>query len=170
MRDRSRIIVTLAACFVLGAAAGCPSDDGDDMAEGEEGSEADPFFPADYESTFTEVRDCRGSGDHDLHNIRILAGPDALAPYQDRMESFPEGSLVLKVEHDFGDTTCEGEILQYTVMRRLAEGSSPDTLDWEWQQVSPEREVLAEDLPRCIGCHTGCGVEPDGYQGTCAMP
>jgi hypothetical protein len=61
-------------------------------------------------------------------------------------------------------------VKQWTVMVRLAEGSSPTTLDWRWYQVSADRQVLGTDTPRCIGCHTGCGVAPDGYQGTCAVP
>ena len=30
--------------------------------------------------------------------------------------------------------------------------------------------VVDEDGQRCIGCHTGCGVEPEGYEWTCAVP
>ena len=29
------------------------------------------------------------------------------------------------------------------------------------------RRVISENASRCIGCHTGCGVPPDGYEGTC---
>lgn len=142
---------------------GCPGDDGDDGGP-------PPDFPADYAVSYVEVRNCRGSGDHDLHNIRILADPAALAPYQGRTEAFPEGAVVLKEEYDFGDTTCSGEILQWTVMRKLAEGSAPDMLGWAWQEVDAERRVVSEDEPRCIGCHQGCGMAPDGYDWTCAMP
>ena len=78
--------------------------------------------------------------------------------------------VVLKAEYDFGDLTCEGPIKQWTVMQKLAPESSPDTLDWSWQQVDADRVVVDEDPPRCIGCHTGCGVAPDGYDGTCAVP
>jgi hypothetical protein len=55
-------------------------------------------------------------------------------------------------------------------MVRLAEGSSPSTLDWRWYQVTADRTIVGTDIPRCIGCHTGCGVPPDGYEGTCAVP
>jgi hypothetical protein len=147
-----------------GLLAGCPGDDDG----GDEGPE--PEFPADYAGSYVEVRDCRGSGDHDLNNIRILASPSALTPYQERMEPFPEGAVVLKEEYEFGDMSCEGPIKQWTVMTRLAEGSSPDTLDWAWQRVDAGRKVVGEDVPACIGCHTGCGVPPDGYEGTCAIP
>jgi len=151
--------------IVLLILVGCPADDG-----GDDEASAEPDFPADYANTYVEVRNCRGSGDHDLNNIRILAGPSALVPYQGRVEPFPVDAVVLKEEYDFGDLTCEGPIKQWTVMRRLAEGSSPDTLDWAWQRVDLERHVVDEDLPRCINCHQGCGVAPDGYEWTCALP
>ena len=144
--------------------AACP-DGGD---EGDAGQE--PDFPADYAASYVEVRDCRGSGDHDLNNIRILADPAALGPYQSRSAPFPVGAVVLKEEYDFGDLTCAGPIKQWTVMRRLPTGSAPATLDWAWQRVDVKRQVFDVDAPRCVGCHTGCGVAPDGYEGTCAVP
>ena len=39
-----------------------------------------------------------------------------------------------------------------------------------WQTVTADRVVEAVDEPRCISCHTGCGVPPDGYGWTCAIP
>jgi hypothetical protein len=66
--------------------------------------------------------------------------------------------------------TCEGPIKQWTVMRRLPDGSSPDTLDWTWQRVDLQRNIVEQDAARCYGCHQTCGVEPDGYGGTCAIP
>jgi hypothetical protein len=154
---------TLPLTLALLAMSGCPADDVvDDGVE--------PDFPADYDNSYVEVRNCRGSGDHDLNNIRILASPSALAPYQDRLEPFPVDAVVLKEEYDFGDITCEGPIKQWTVMTRLPADSSPDTLDWAWQRVDLSRKVVEEDAARCIGCHQSCGLAPDGYEGTCAMP
>lgn len=130
----------------------------------------EPDFPADYAASYVEVRGCRGSGDHELNNIRILADPAALGPYQSRGAPFPVDAVVLKEEYDFGDLACEGPIKQWTVMRRLPTGSAPDTLDWSWQRVDVQRRVFDVDAARCVGCHTGCGVAPDGYEGTCAVP
>jgi len=151
---------------VLLVIVACPGGGGDD--DGDEG--AAPHFPADYADDYVEVRDCRGSGDHDLNNIRILAGPGAIAPYQGRLTPFPVDAVVLKEEYDFGDTSCAGPIKQWTVMRRLPAGSALATLDWSWQRVDAKRRVVDEDAPRCIGCHQGCGVAPDGYEWTCALP
>jgi hypothetical protein len=128
-----------------------------------------PLFPADYAASYTEVRDCRGSTEHELNNIRVLAAPDALVPYRDRVAEFPEAALVLKEEYDFGDTECSGEIIRWTVMARLAPGSSAQTLDWYWQDVDGSRRVVSENESRCIGCHQGCGGAPEGYAGTCAV-
>jgi hypothetical protein len=153
----------LPLALALLAMSGCPADDGQDDG-------VEPDFPADYANTYVEVRNCRGSGDHDLNNIRILASPSALEPYQGRLEPFPVDAVVLKEEYDFGDFTCEGPIKQWTVMRRLPDGSSPDTLDWAWQEVDLERNVVDEDGAGCINCHQGCGLEPDGYEWTCSIP
>lgn len=148
----------LVIAISVGMAAGC----GDDSP--------DPDFPADYATHYTEVRDCRSSTEHDFANVRVLADPLALGPYQDRATPFPEGAVVLKEEYDLGDDTCTGEVQDWTVMRRLADGASPETLDWHWQKVAGNRHVTSDDEPRCWGCHVDCGVPPDGYAGTCAVP
>lgn len=148
--------------------------DGDDDGDGSsETSGAEPFFPEDYESSYTEVRDCRGSGDHDLNNIRVFADAAAMAPYENHTDPFPEGAVLVKAEYDFGDIACEGEPIQWTAMRRLVAGNSPDTLDWSWQQVDFDRTVVEEDSAACIGCHTSCGEDPPPgylYESTCTQP
>src|SRR5688500_17982290 len=89
--------------------AGCPSSDDD-------GGESDPLFPEDYAATYQEVRDCRNSSEHNLHKVRILADPELAMPaYLGRDQPFPVGAVLLKEEYDFGDDTCDGDILQWTV-------------------------------------------------------
>ena len=150
----------LALASVLAAACGGGGDDGVETT----------LFPADYASTYTEVRDCRKSADHDLNNIRIVADPTALASYQERTEDFPDGSIVIKEEYDFADNDCSGEIIQWTVMVKGGADSSSDTLGWHWQQVNGSRNVDTENEFRCINCHTECGDAPGGFDGTCAEP
>lgn len=145
----------------IAGALGCGDDDGP-------APEDEVLLPADYADSYTEVRDCRASGDHDLNHVRVLADDAALDAYQNRDEPFPEGAVVVKEEYEFDDDTCEGPIKQWTLMQRLQD--SGDTLGWRWQQIDAQRHVVSEDSSRCIGCHSGCGVPPDGYQGTCAMP
>jgi Cytochrome P460 len=145
------------------AGVGCGGGDDDDGVE-------TTLFAADYASTFTEVRDCRKSADHDLNNIRILADPTALASYEDRADDFPDGSIVIKEEYDFDDNDCTGDIIQWTVMVKGGGASTADTLGWQWQQVNGSRKVDTENEFRCINCHTECGVAPVGFDGTCAEP
>jgi hypothetical protein len=133
------------------------------------GEGAAPLFPSSYAASYVQVRNCRPSSDHDLHNIRVLADPLAAGPYQSRGAPFPEGAVVLKEEHDFADTTCTGPIALWTVMVRQ-NGLPAEQLGWHWQKVDPHRRVLTDEEPRCFGCHKDCGVSPDGYLGTCTVP
>lgn len=150
-----------ALCALLFVLAGC---------DGSGPPSPEPLFPADYAATYTEVRACRTGAEHELNVIRVLASPAAMDPYTNRDQPFPEGAILVKEEYDFTDTTCEGPIHRWTVMSRLAEGSSPATLDWRWQTVGAEREVLDEDEASCHGCHAGCTPEMGGYEGTCTVP
>lgn len=148
--------------FLLGGlslAASCGDDDG-----------PPPAFPADYLQTYEEVRECRASTEHDFANVRVLADPAALEPYQGRERPFPVGAVVLKEEYDIGDVDCAGDIVRWTVMTRRETGSAPDMLDWSWQSVGADRRVRTQDEPRCAGCHETCGEPPDGYEGTCEVP
>jgi hypothetical protein len=129
-----------------------------------------PLFPEDYASSYVEVRGCRQSGDHDLNVIRVLADPAALGPYLNHDQPIPEGAVLLKEEYDFSDVSCSGPVQQWTVMARLAQGGSPDTLDWRWQKVDGQRQVVEEDTPRCYGCHAACTADNGGYEFTCTVP
>lgn len=130
----------------------------------------DPVFPTDYALTYTEVRNCRQSGDHDLNIIRVLADSTALDPYQNQNVVFPIGAVLLKEEFDFADVTCAGPIVRWTVMSRLDTGSSPETLDWHWQEVDKDRNVVSDNAQRCIACHSNCTVANGGFESTCTMP
>lgn len=160
------MIGRLSSVVLLALTVVACNDDGDETGDG---PQAEPFFPEDFAARYTEVRPCMPSGDHDLNNVRILVDAAAHDPYVDRVAPFPVGAVLLKAEYDFGDAQCSGDPTQWTVMRKLAAGSAPATLDWAWQTVDADRRVLDEDLPRCISCHTGCGVAPDGYDGACAI-
>jgi hypothetical protein len=149
--------------LVVALLVGCPGEPDPPAVTG-------PSFPADYAMTFKEVRNCRQSGEHDLNRVRILADAAAFGPYSKRDQPFPVGAVVLKEEFDIADTNCTGPIKQWTVMKRLAKGSAPKTLDWAWEQVDTKRNVVGRDTPRCIGCHTGCTPAENGYENTCAVP
>ena len=135
-----------------------------------EPSESVPAFPKEYASSYQEVRACRQSSEHDLNRIRVLADPAALEAYQKRDRPFPEGSVVLKEEYETSDPDCSGPITKWTVMQRLATGSSPSTLDWRWEEVDVQHRVIGRDTPRCFGCHADCTPEMGGFDGTCTAP
>src|SRR4051794_38688905 len=117
------------ALGVLALLAACGSD----------GNSEQVLFPADYATTYQQVRNCRHSIDHDLQTIRVLASPDAVTPYMGRAAPFPVGSIVIKEQYDADDTTCAGPILQWTVMQKLPAGTDTDNLDWEWQRVDAKK-------------------------------
>ncbi|MSP24011.1 MAG: hypothetical protein EXR75_02380 [Myxococcales bacterium] len=126
-----------------------------------------PVYAADWATSYTEVRDCRRSGDHDLNYVRILAAPDALGPYQTRDAAFPDGAVVLKLE--FADPACTDRS-GLTAMRREA-GFDATHGDWHWQRLDQDEKVFEDGkLERCVGCHASCGVAPDGHDWTCAVP
>jgi Cytochrome P460 len=153
---------SLKACLWFGlllSSTGCSGDEPAPLA---------PLFPAEYALSYTQVRDCRLSSEHDLSPIRVLAAPDTVIDYQDRDHGFAPGARLVKEEYDFSDADCSGDIQRWTVMLREAEGSSPDTLDWHWQKVDRARNVVTDNEARCVNCHRTCGVPPIGYLGTCA--
>lgn len=126
---------------------------------------APAIFPSDYARTHQEVRDCRFSLDHDLMRIRVLASPDAVMPYLDQTP-FPTGATLIKEQFDEADETCSGPVVGVTAMQKLDVGSSPDTIEWLWQEVGPDLLEQERNADRCIRCHTRCG----GFDGTCTMP
>ena len=126
-----------------------------------------PVFPESWASAYTEVRNCRSSGDHELNKVRVLADPAALAPYMTRTQPFPSGAVVLKAEYDFADGNCSGPPVGWTVMQK---GGAPEDLGWVWQKVDAKRGVESDNDPQCVQCHSDCGLPPDGYDGTCTVP
>jgi hypothetical protein len=126
-------------------------------------------FPADYAASYTLVRDCRKSGDHELDFIRVLAAPEALGPYTDRTTAFPNGAVLLKEQYDVSDSSCAGPIAQWTVM--VKDSAATERLGWDWQRVSRSRTVTEANTTRCFGCHEACtGTPRVGYDYTCTEP
>jgi Cytochrome P460 len=148
---------------LLLAASGCP-DEGKERVDA--GPLLQPFFDLATVRSWPEVRDCRFSIEHDGVQIAVYASPDAEAAYTAGTYPLPQGSVIVKVEHDATD--CDVEPLRYTAMRKLAPGAAPANGDWEWQQVNAEGEV--EDwvlMQDCVSCHTSC---TEGRDFTCTDP
>lgn len=151
----TRNVPTLAAlCALCVSLLGCPTPP---VPGGDAGP---PVFPSDWATRYAEVRDCRRSPDHDLSYIRVLASPDAETIYTTRAGEFPDGAVLVKPE--YADDLCT-DLMGITAMRRTA-GS------WEFQETDAMGRVVSTETLRCIGCHSSCGVPPDGYMGTCALP
>ena len=155
----------LAMLACAAALTGCGDDGGN-------GTGDEPGFPADYASSYVEVRDCRQSaGAHDINHVKVLADPAAAGPYMNRTDPFPAGAVVLKEEYT--DADCTGPILQWSVMVKLADGEGDAAqLGWEWQRVvAIDNSVAEENAPRCSGCHSSCtGGAAGGYDYTCTDP
>lgn len=132
------------------------------------GPEAPPgpvsLVPANYTSTFVEVRRCRSTIDHasfaagdNVRNIRVWVSRDASQAYINNAATLPPGAVVIKEE--YGGSCNSADLLAWTVMRKEP-GFDPPRGDWRWQRVrAPTRAVLEDGrVQRCISCHdtTAC--------------
>jgi hypothetical protein len=113
-----------------------------------------PIFPADYHSTFTEVRDCRFSISHDGASIRVFANEIATRPYLDGDDPLPVGSILVKEEYDGSACEEDGEIVRWRAMRKEEPGFDDEDGDWHWQWVASGGTVRFDDKSTCIGCHS----------------
>lgn len=166
MMPRGIRLLALAQCVL---AAGCLGSGAPERDAGAPDAGPPPVFPADFARTYTEMRDCRQSHEHELHYIRVLASPSALAPYTALSPDmpYPEGATLLKVEYDEED--CAGPVVLYTAYRKLELNANPIGNDWLWQRVSPQREVIEQGAPWvCVNCHMHHCAPPNGYDLTCA--
>ena len=132
---------------------------------GDIGEEA--LFPADYATSFTEVRACRKSIDHSPH-VRVFADAAAAGPYVTRDARFPVGAVIVK--EDYADAGCT-QLKSLAVMRREPAGYDPEVGDWHWQRVSPDGTVIDDGrVTGCRSCHIRCDPGPHGFDFTCAAP
>ncbi len=125
-------------------------------------------LPADYAARFRQVRPCRSSTEHDLDHVTVFADDAAYGPYTGRTDPFPTGAVIVKPEYDLDDKDCSNNIIQWTVMTKLEEGSSPLTNSWRWQRIFSDKKVVKQDDRNCINCHADCAEY--GYAFTCSAP
>lgn len=138
----------LASLALLASHGGC---------EGPDSVPAQPIFPADYRTTFVEVRDCRLSNEH-AATIRIWANDVGVAAYLARAAVLPEGSIIVKEEFEGLDCSNDAELAFWSVMKKEAAGFDADANDWRFQEISaPNRAVTLDTKATCIRCH----VEPE---------
>lgn len=114
----------------------------------------DPLFPANYEQTYTMVRDCRGSNEHPA-SIVVHCDPVNDDSYTNGEYPFAEGTVIVKTV--YADDECQ-TVDGYVVMKKGPPGTNPTGGDWYWQDLDASRTVIEEGLiPACISCHSGCG-------------
>jgi hypothetical protein len=151
--------------LLAGLLVSCGGDDGTSPPP------EDPLFPADYLTTYVEVRNLRTSNNHDGSNlataaIRVHCSPDAADEYVNGAYPLPEGCVLVKTAYaDPTGTVVSG----YTVMQKRAPGTAPASRDWYWQETDRDRRVIRSgQLSTCINCHTSnpdCSVDL-----TCTLP
>ena len=142
------------------------------------------LFPANYQTSYTPARSCRGpSIDHAglAGAIQVYINLESLVDeYNDLPalgQELPVGTVLVKEVYMTSD--CSGAILEWVAMEKEAPGYNPVGGDWYWQSVAPDRTILrGEDgiVDRCIMCHDGSqGTcvgfgDMNGYDYTCATP
>jgi len=117
----------------------------------------EPLFPADYLTTYTEVRNLRLSNNHDgsqlnVAAVRVHCSPEAADQYTNAIYPLPQGSVVVKTEYsDISGSAVTG----YTVMVKGPPGTAPGSRDWIWQEADQNRNVTQTgQISACIDCHT----------------
>ena len=132
-----------AALFAL-FAAGCPQ-----AAPGD----AELIFPANYRTTFVEVRDCRNSIEHGA-TIRVWVNEVGANAYQADQDPLPVGTVVVKEEFGGDDCSNDDDLMFWSVMRKEPAGFDEQARDWRFQEVSaPGRTVTLDGKSTCISCH-----------------
>ena len=142
----------------------------------------EPIFPADYRSSFVEVRNCRLGIEHNSLMIRVLANPIAAQPYRQLQNPLPVGSIVIKEEFDAADCSNDADLVSWSVMRKETPGFDPEDGDWHWQWLdAPSKHVRCDDklcpgftcvsagchrLPECLARDYMCTQEEAPPRGT----
>lgn len=159
----SAVLRPFVLASLLLSLSGCPDDDKEQV---DAMPPQQPFFDPATVKTWPEVRNCRFSIEHNGVQIQVFASPGSEGAYTGGMYPLPEGTVIVKVEHDASD--CDVQPLRYTAMRKLAPGAAPASGDWEWQQVDENGEVQEWVIPQeCVSCHTSC---TNGRDLTCTDP
>ncbi len=116
----------------------------------------DPVFPADYLTTYTEVRNLRPSNFHDgsqpnTQAIRVHCNPASADEYANAIYPLPEGTVLVKTQYaDPAGTVVVG----FTAMLKRAPGGAPGLGDWFWQESNASRTVITSSEQECFDCHS----------------
>lgn len=122
------------------------------LAACDDSFEYDPnsYFAQDWEATYTKVSECSKTATHSGPYVEVWVSPDGLTAFNDG-ETLPEGAVVLKTQ--WANASCS-EFDLWTVMRKGAAGTAPESGDWEWQTVFGDGEIQEQgQVAFCINCH-----------------
>ena len=129
----------------------------------------EPPFPTDYETSWTQVADCRAGSVHGGDAIRIhvnaaaevvwndwsqrvLDSPSGVLPAGE-MISFPAGAVLLKTQ--YSDSDCS-QFKHWTMMTRLEVGADTDNGNWRWETIQKDEEGGPAEPSvgsGCFDCH-----------------
>jgi len=126
--------------------------------------EPEPVLPADYQTTFVEVRNCRSSIEHNSVFVVVRTAPAAAPIYQGGPFPFPAGTVV--VQEEYADARCM-QRTRWTVMKKEGEGYDAAGGDWSWYTLDRfQRTIEKGKLAHCVRCHMECRARDF----TCAAP
>ena len=116
--------------------------------------EQDIIFPENFRESFTVVRDCRNSIEHEA-TVRVWINAIGEAGYLDDAATLPEGTIVIKEEFAAGADCDDADLAFWSVMRKEPAGFDPAANDWRFQEVAaPNRRISLDGKSTCIDCHT----------------
>lgn len=137
--------------------AGCDPDDGDPKPE--------PLYPADWETRFVKLRECRSSPDHDLEYVSLWSDSASAARYTTCVKpdgactgAFDEGAVFLKPQ--YADARCS-DLVRISAVKKDATFTTVG--GWQWQEVMVDggKATVTEDgaITSCYGCHRSSACE-----------
>ena len=135
------------------------------------------LVPANYATTYTQVRGCRTTVEHAnaiaaqgiVTNIRVLINPEAAAAYLANAPTLPVGTVVIKEESDAADCS---HVTAWSVNVKEAPGYDTANHDWHWQRVLASSNAVLEDgrVNRCFSCHQDSECAPMNRDLMCTTP
>jgi hypothetical protein len=142
----SKLWLAASSCLIVACAFGGTCETPDPTVE--------PIAPADYRTSFTQVRDCRFSIEHDGVQIRVWANDIAMAAYLAEENPLPVGSVIVKEEFIGDNCDDDPDLNILSVMRKETSGFDNEDNDWHFQEINPtSRAVITNTKTDCIECH-----------------
>ena len=131
---------------------------------------AEPPFPEDYETSWSEVITCTEGSVHGGESVRIFINETAQPTWTDwaqrveeagngvlppgEMISFAPGAVLLKAQYT--NSTCSS-LTRWTMMTRLEVGGDTAQGNWRWETILPDEDTQPQEPEAggdgCFNCH-----------------